>query len=152
MRAHDKEPTLNLASLWCLDPSVTYLNHGSFGACPTAVLAVQAALRLELEREPVDFLVAKLAGAPECGAADARRVPRRDAADLVFVPNATTGVNAVLRSLAFEPGDELLMTNHTYAACRKTVDFVAARSGARVVVATSALPAAAATRRSSQPC
>src|SRR5450432_1903660 len=51
---------MNLASLWCLDPSVTYLNHGSFGACPAAILAQQAALRLEMEREPVDFLSVNL--------------------------------------------------------------------------------------------
>jgi isopenicillin-N epimerase len=61
-----------------------------------------------------------------------------DAADLVFVPSATAGVNAVLRSLEFAPGDELLATSHTYAACRKTLDYVAARAGARVV--TAALP------------
>ena len=60
--------------------------------------------------------------------------------DLVFVPNATAAVNAVLRSLSFEPGDELLLTNHTYAACRKTADFVAERSGARVVVAHLPFP------------
>jgi hypothetical protein len=53
---------LNFASLCCLDPSVTYLNHESFGACPSAVLAVQAALRLEMEREPADFLVATICG------------------------------------------------------------------------------------------
>jgi isopenicillin-N epimerase len=61
---------------------------------------------------------------------------------LVFVPNATAGVNAVLRSLSFAPGDELLLTNHTYAACRKTVDFCAERSGARVVVASLPFPCA----------
>ena len=58
----------------------------------------------------------------------------------MFVPNATAGVNAVLRSLPLAPGDELLVTNHTYAACRKTVDFVAERSGARVVTAQMPFP------------
>jgi isopenicillin-N epimerase len=131
---------LNFASLWCLDPSVSYLNHGSFGACPSAVLAVQAALRLEMEREPVDFLVATLpARLNEARQALASFVGA-DRADLVFVPNATAGVNAVLRSLAFEPEDELLLTNHTYAACRKTAEFVAERTGARVVVAKLPFP------------
>ena len=63
-----------------------------------------------------------------------------ESADLVFVANATTGVNAVLRSLLFEPGDELLTTTHTYAACRKTIDYVVARTGARVVVASVPFP------------
>ena len=140
MRAHDKEPTLNLASLWSLDPSVTYLNHGSFGACPTAVLAAQGALRLELEREPVDFLVAKLPGRLNAARQTLAEFLGAAPEDLVFVANATAAVNAVLRSLALEPGDELLLTNHTYAACRKAADFVAERTGARVVVANLPFP------------
>jgi len=131
---------MNHAALWGLDPSVMYLNHGSFGACPTAVLAAQGALRLEMEREPMDFMKAtlpsRLDAVREALAAFLGAAP----ADLVFVPNATAGVNAVLRSLILEPGDELLLTNHTYAACRKTVDFVAERAGARVVVASLPFP------------
>jgi isopenicillin-N epimerase len=131
---------LNFASLWCLDPSVTYLNHGSFGACPSAVLAAQTALRLEMEREPVDFLVAKLPARLNAAREALAIFLGADPADLVFVPNATAAVNAVLRSLSLEPGDELLLTNHTYAACRKTADYVAERTGARVVVATLPFP------------
>jgi isopenicillin-N epimerase len=131
---------VNLASLWCLDPSVTYLNHGSYGACPSAVLEVQASLRMEMEREPVDFLTAvlpsRLDAAREALAAFLGAAPE----DLVFVPNATAGVNAVLRSIILGPGDEVLLTNHTYAACRKTVDYVAGRTGARVVVAQLPFP------------
>jgi isopenicillin-N epimerase len=131
---------VNLASLWCLDPSVTYLNHGSFGACPSAVLEVQASLRMEMEREPVDFLAAilpsRLDAAREALAAFLRAAPE----DLVFVPNATAGVNAVLRSAILGPGDEVLLTNHAYAACRKTVDYVAGRTGARVVAAQLPFP------------
>jgi isopenicillin-N epimerase len=133
---------MNHASLWRLDSSVTYVNHGSFGACPAAVLEVQSALRLEMEREPVDFLVAALPARLN----DARRALSAflGAApeDLAFVPNATTGVNAVLRSLEFKPEDELLLTNHTYAACRKTAEFVARQTGVRVVVANLPFPCA----------
>ena len=132
--------TRDFPSLWCLDPAVTYLNHGSFGACPAAVLAMQSVLRLEMEREPVDFLAVKLQGRLDAARDALAAFLGADAADLVFVSNATTGVNAVLRSLTFAPGDELLTTNHTYAACRKTIDYVAARSGARVVVATVPFP------------
>jgi isopenicillin-N epimerase len=131
---------VNLASLWCLDPSVTFLNHGSFGACPSAVLEVQTSLRMEMEREPVDFLVevlpSRLDAAREALAAFLSAAPP----DLVFVTNATAGVNAVLRSAILVPGDELLLTNHTYAACRKTVDYVAGRTGSRVVVAQLPFP------------
>lgn len=127
-------------SLWCLDPAVTYLNHGSFGACPSAVLAAQSALRLEMEREPVDFLALNLPARLDAARKALAAFLGADPADLVFVSNATTGVNAVLRSLAFRPGDELLATTHTYAACRKTIDFVASRSGASVVVAALPFP------------
>ena len=127
-------------SLWSLDPAVTYLNHGSFGACPTAVLAVQSALRLEMEREPGDFLDVSLKGRLDVARDALSAYIGADSGDLAFVGNATTGVNAVLRSLPFEPGDELLTTTHTYAACRNAIDYVAARSGAHVVVATLPFP------------
>jgi isopenicillin-N epimerase len=131
---------LDYASLWGLDPSVHYLNHGSHGACPTAVLAEQSRLRTELEREPVDFLTATLPARLQVAREALCGFLGAEPEDLVFVPNATAGVNAVLRSLDFEPGDELLVTNHTYAACRKTIDFVAARTGAHVVVAHLPFP------------
>ena len=130
----------DFSSLWSLDSAVTYLNHGSFGACPSAVLAAQCALRLEMEREPVDFLAVNLKGRLNTAREALAAFLHADAADLAFVANATSGVNAVLRSLTFEPGDELLTTTHTYAACRKTIDYVAARSGASVVVATLPFP------------
>jgi isopenicillin-N epimerase len=132
--------SLNLASHWCLDPSVVYLNHGSFGACPSAVLDAQAALRLEMEREPVDFLVAKLPARLNAARETLAAFLGASPLDLVFVTNATAGVNAVLRSLKLERGDELLLTNLTYAACRKTADFVALQTGARVVVAQLPFP------------
>jgi isopenicillin-N epimerase len=131
---------LNLASHWCLDPSVVYLNHGSFGACPSAVLGAQAALRLEMEREPVDFLVAKLPARLNAARETLAAFLGADPSDLVFVTNATAGVNAVLRSLKLERGDELLLTNLAYAACRKTAEFVALETGARVVVAQIPFP------------
>jgi isopenicillin-N epimerase len=131
---------MTFASHWDLDPSVLYLNHGSFGACPSAVLAAQTALRLEMEREPVDFLVGTLPARLNAARETLADFVGADPEDLVFVPNATAGVNAVLRSLEFGPGDELLLTNHTYAACRKTVEFIAARSGLRVTVANLPFP------------
>jgi isopenicillin-N epimerase len=133
-------PATDLRSYWCLDPQVHYLNHGSYGACPAPVLALQSSLRQELEREPVDFLGAQLPARLDQAREVLAAFLGADPADLVFVTNATAGVNAVLRSLPFSPGDELLVTTHTYAACRKTVDYVAARSGARVVTAELPFP------------
>jgi isopenicillin-N epimerase len=122
-------------AFWALTDSVTFLNHGSFGACPRAVLAQQARLHAELEAEPVRFMKRALEGLID----DAREVVAKfvgaKAANLVPVANATTAVNAVLRSLKFRPGDELLTTSHAYNACRNVLDFVAREAGAKVVVA-----------------
>jgi isopenicillin-N epimerase len=133
-------PPSDFRALWGLDPAVLYLNHGSFGACPTAVLEVQAALRQEMEREPVDFLDVTLPSRLNEARARLAAFLGAQASDLVFVPNATAGVNAVLRSLPFTSTDELLLTNHTYAACRKTVEFVASRTGVRPVIAQLPFP------------
>src|SRR5579872_6071590 len=106
--------TTNLSACWGLDPAVDYLSHGTFGGCPSAVLQAQTALRLEMERELVDFLDLNLPARLDAARQTLATFLGAEAADLVFVPNATTGVNAVLRSLVFEPGDELLVNDHTY--------------------------------------
>ena len=129
-----------LAAHWALDPGVAYLNHGSFGACPTAVLEFQAALRSWLEREPVDFLARELGGRLAEARAALGLFIGADPEGLVFIPNATTAVNAALRSWPLNPGDEILTTDHTYGACRKAAEFVASRRGARVVVARVPFP------------
>ncbi|HEU4407402.1 MAG TPA: aminotransferase class V-fold PLP-dependent enzyme [Polyangiaceae bacterium] len=130
------------APLWRLRPDVFYLNHGSYGACPAAILEHQARLRAELEAEPTDFLSRELDGRLAEARAALGAFVGADPDDLGFVTNATSGVNAVLRSLEFGPGDELLTTDHAYAACRKTMDYVASRTGARVVVAEVPFPIA----------
>ena len=126
--------------VWLLDPSVTFINHGSFGACPKVVLDRQARIREEMEREPVEFLVHKTPGLVDRSREALAGVVGADPADLVFVHNATAGVNAVLRSLDFQPGDEILTTVHDYNACRNVARYVAERAGAKVVVADVPLP------------
>ncbi len=125
---------------WILDPNVTFLNHGSFGATPRAVLAVQSALREEMEREPVRFLAREIE--PRLDVARAALAEFVGAApdDVAFVPNATTGVNSVLRSLDLDEHDELLVTTHEYTASRNALDFSAMLNGAKVVIVDVPFP------------
>jgi len=130
----------DLANHWTIDPEVVFLNHGSFGACPIPVLEKQQELRARMERQLVQFFVrdyeelmigARMALAAFVGS---------NVDDLVFVANATSAVNAVLRSLRFDSGDELLTTSHEYNACRNALEYAAGRAGASVVVADIPFP------------
>ena len=129
---------------WSLDPDIAFLNHGSYGACPGPVLAVQRAWRDRLEREPVTFLSRDLPGLLDAAREAVAAFLGAEPAGLAFVPNATTGVNAVLGSLRFEPGNELLTDDHEYNAILTTVRAAAARDGAAVVVAALPFPTAGA--------
>jgi isopenicillin-N epimerase len=132
--------TDDLRRHWTLDPDIVFLNHGSFGACPQPVLDAQAELRRRMEREPVRFFTRE---APAL-LRDAREALGRflgAAADgLAFVPNATTGINAVLRSFPIDAGDELIVTDQEYNASRNVLEYVAAERGAQVVVAELPFP------------
>ena len=130
-------------SQWMLDPSVLYLNHGTVGAPPRRVLEAQQSIRDEIERQPSKFLLRELSavstGMPR------REAPRLRAAalevasfvgargeDLVFVENATTGLNAVLRSFPLREGDEVLVTDHGYGSVVNAAVFHAGERGASV--------------------
>jgi isopenicillin-N epimerase len=135
-----KFPPLRPRTEWLLDPQVTFLNHGSFGATPRNVLAEQARWRERMERHPTGFMTFELPAALREAAARLAAFVGAAAPDLVFVENATAGCNAVLASLALAAGDEILLTDHGYAAVRNAAAHVAARTGARIVEATIRCP------------
>jgi isopenicillin-N epimerase len=116
-----------------LDPEVVFLNHGSFGACPRPVFEAYQRYQLELERQPVEFLGRRY---PELIDAARNRLAAyvgADPAGLVFVPNATAGINMVARSLLLGPGDEVLATDREYGAVDVVWRHVCTRAGARYV-------------------
>lgn len=125
---------------WTLDPSVTYLNHGSFGACPKEVLEAQSRWRARMEEQPMRFFVRDIEANLDAARAAVAAFVDADTAGLAFVANATAGVNAVLRSLELEPGAELLTTDHVYNAVRNVMEHVAARARGRVVVVEVPFP------------
>jgi isopenicillin-N epimerase len=135
-------PAWALRRHWGLDPGVVFLNHGSFGACPLAVLEEQSKLRAEMEAEPIRFLVRELEDRLDVARAALGGFIGASPDDLAFVTNATSGVNAVLRWLPLDEGDELLTTDHAYNACKNALDVVAERARARVVVARVPFPLA----------
>lgn len=125
---------------WLIDSGIVFLNHGAFGACPRPVLEAQTAWRERMERQPVQFLVRELETHLDAARETLAEFVGANPNNLVFVGNATSGVNTVLRSLSFQPGDELLVTNQEYNASRNALDFVAERAGAKVVVAKVPFP------------
>ena len=125
---------------WRLDPDVSFLNHGAHGAVPDAVLEAQRAWRDRMEANPVRFLARELPDLLDETRRDVAAFLGADPDGLVFVPNATTGVSTVLASLRFEPGDELLTTDHEYNATLNALFGAAARDRATVVVARIPFP------------
>jgi len=127
---------------WLLDSEIAYLNHGSFGATPIAVLAKQDEYRTQLEREPIRFMIRELEPMLDAARVQLAEFLGADPAGLAFVPNATAGVNAVLRSLDFDQHDEIVVSTHEYNATRNVAEFAAQLSGARVVIADVPFPIA----------
>jgi isopenicillin-N epimerase len=129
-------------SVWALDPEVTYLNHGGFGACPRPVLEAQQRWSEQLESNPNRFFIETYVPALDAARAAVAGFLGADPLGIVFVHNVTEGINAALHSLeaGLRPGDELLVTDHAYNAIRNAVEVTAERTGARVVVARVPFP------------
>jgi isopenicillin-N epimerase len=129
-----------LRSEFLLDPDVDFLNHGSFGATPEPVFAEYARWQRELERQPVEFLGRRAEGLLDEARTAMAGYLHCAPDDLVFNPNATTGINVVARSLPLEPGDEVVGTDLEYGACERTWEWFCAKRGARYVRAHIPLP------------
>ena len=124
-----------------LDRDVLHVNHGSFGACPRAVLEHQAAIRARLEAATMRWFVVEYTQALDAARAAVAAYLGCDADGLVFVPNATHGVATALANVPLGAGDEVITTDHAYRACKNALDRAAAAARARVLIAPIALPA-----------
>ncbi|MBE2183123.1 MAG: aminotransferase class V-fold PLP-dependent enzyme [Anaerolineae bacterium] len=123
-----------------LDPSVTFLNHGSFGACPREVFAAYQQWQLELERQPVLFLGRRIEDLLREAMKPLAQYVNADVEDMAFVPNATAGVNLIARSLTLTPDDEILTTEHEYGACRYAWEEVCKHTGSAYKQQKHSLP------------
>ncbi|MGH2452290.1 MAG: aminotransferase class V-fold PLP-dependent enzyme [bacterium] len=130
-----------LRELFLLRPDVVFLNHGSYGACPRPVFEVYQAWQQELERQPVEFLGRRFPDLMREARSALAAFVGAHPDDLVYVTNATTGINVVARSLPLEPGDEVLSTDQEYGAAERTWRFICERRGARYVQAALPVPA-----------
>ncbi|NWG18040.1 MAG: aminotransferase class V-fold PLP-dependent enzyme [Chloroflexi bacterium] len=139
--AINRAPTADeLRALFLLDPEIVFLNHGSFGACPRPVFEIYQDWQRQLERQPVEFLGRRHDHLLDEARARLGLYLNADPADLIFVPNATVGINAVARSLALAAGDEILTTDHEYGAMDYTWQHICHKAGAYYVRCPIPLP------------
>ncbi len=129
-----------LRNHWELDGDTVFLNHGSFGACPSFIIEEQIRWIRKLEKEPVRFFEREYPELIEGVRDTLANFLNCEADDLALVTNATSGINTVLRSLRFEKGDELLVPDHAYQACRNALDYVSEKWGANTTVCQLPFP------------
>jgi len=120
---------LPIKDFFLLDSSITFLNHGSFGATPVPVFEEYQRLQRELEKEPVEFLGRKAASLLQQSREVLANYLSADRDDIVYIPNATHGINIVARSLSLSPVDEVLTTDHEYGAMDRTWQFLSQQKG-----------------------
>jgi len=131
---------LSLQEHFLLDPNIIFLNHGSFGATPKPVFEAYQNWQLRLERQPVLFLGRELDGLLLESRVALGEYLNADANDLIYVPNATHGVNIIAHSLQLQPGDEILTTDHEYGACDYTWEVICSKADAKYIRQPIPLP------------
>lgn len=122
-------------SKWRLDPTLTFLNHGSFGACPIEVLEAQSAIREQMERSPVRFNLVQLPTLYEAARERIGPLLGISPNDLLFVSNASEGVSIALHSVVWREGDEVIVSQDSYPACRHMLTALSERYQINVKVA-----------------
>ena len=123
----------NLKHQFMLDPNVTFLNHGSFGACVKPVYENLLEWQTKMEQEPVKFFDDILFNALKASRRALGNYVGCSPDDLVYFPNPTTAINAVARSLKLKPGEEVLSTNHIYGALNRSWKYICAEKKARFI-------------------
>lgn len=129
-----------MKSQFLLDPTITFLNHGSFGACPKPIFEEYQRFQLELETEPVLFIQKKVAGYLKVAREKLSTYMGCDSLDVFFTPNPTFAINTIMRSLDLQEGDEILSTNHEYGAMDRIWSFYCKKSGAQYIRQNISLP------------
>lgn len=125
---------------WKLDPEVVFLNHGSFGACPRAVMDRRSELLDRSEAEPIRFMLHEAPSLIDRARRSLAAMVNASPSDLVFVPNVTIAVATVAANLDLQPGDEVLVNSHEYPACLAIFERACAKAGARLVCADLPFP------------
>lgn len=129
-----------MRSDFLIDPGVVFLNHGSFGATPKPVFEAYQRWQRELEWQPVEFLGRRVDGLLNEARAALAKYLNAELENLVFVPNATSGVNVAARSIKLQPGDEILTTDHEYGACSYSWLHESETTGAKYIIRDVKLP------------
>lgn len=129
-----------MKSLFQLDNSITFLNHGSFGSCPKPIFEEYIRFKKELETEPVNFIVGKQSNYLKKAKKSLAEFIHCSENDFFFIPNPTVAINTIMRSLNLQPGDEILATNHEYGAMDRTWNFFCKKTGAKYIRQNITLP------------
>lgn len=129
-----------MKSLFLLNQSITFLNHGSFGACPKPIFEEHQRIQLELETEPVEFITKKQPKYLKIARESLAKFVGCQAGDLFFTSNPTYAINIIMRSIKLNAGDEILATNHEYGAMDRTWNFYCKKSGAKYIRQKISLP------------